>query len=76
MRQISASNRSQNVVKIAIIDYCGFGAGLPILLSFQTVISIPNPIRKLFKKFLCIHSLLCKEYVITNLLTNESICQS
>ena len=50
MRQISASNRSQNVVKIAITDYCDFGAGLLILLSFQTIISIPNPIRKLFNR--------------------------
>ena len=25
MRQISASNRSQNVVEIAKTDYCGFG---------------------------------------------------
>ena len=28
MRQISASKRSQNVVEIAIIDYCDFEAGI------------------------------------------------
>ena len=37
MRQISASNRSQNVVEIAIIDYCVFGQVLPVILSHPSI---------------------------------------
>ena len=37
MRQISASNRSQNVVKIAIIDYCNFGRLFLIILPYPSI---------------------------------------
>ena len=37
MRQISASKRSQNVVEIAIIDYCGFEQVLPVILPHPSI---------------------------------------
>lgn len=43
MRQISASKRSQNVVEIAIIDYCDFEAGI----LFHSITSVNlSPQRK------------------------------
>ena len=37
MRQISASKRSQNVVKIAKTDYCGFGQVFSFILSHPSI---------------------------------------
>ena len=37
MRQISASKRSQNVVKITKTDYCGFGQVLSVILPHPSI---------------------------------------